>query len=306
MRRKKIVARGVTALITCGLISTVPVIASAQENVSGDVSISDFKVEYQPIKLEDRVALGMDDFVKDKIATGELKLPEEILPPEEVLVVPEEPSVDEKGVDQRTSEAVKRAREAITNLDAVKAAQEENRRKQEQAAKLQQQAVAALGNGSPSLDNNGTTVYNQDAANRVLPPVLSKQMGASEISESIPDEVKGTAIASVLEAAYSQLGVPYVWGGTSPGSGLDCSGLTQYAYRQAGIEIPRVTYDQINVGRKVSLNDLQPGDLLFPADTSHVSIYLGDGNVIHAPQTGDVVKITPVQYMSVASAVRVV
>lgn len=302
------IARYAAVLTTVTILSTSGGIAAAQESTKEtSVSISDIKVEYQPIKLEDRVALGMTDFVKDKIATGEIQAPNESQDADQVVQAPDQVKKDDKGVDQRTSDAVSRARQAISDFDAAKAAQEEQRKKAEQAAQLQEKAIASLGSSSSSpLSNNGTSVYNDEGSGRVLPPVLSSQMSPGEISSSIPGELKGTAAAKVLEAAYSQLGVPYVWGGTSPNSGLDCSGLTQYAYSQAGISLPRVTYDQINAGTRVSLNDLKPGDLLFPADTSHVSIYVGDGNVIHAPQTGDVVKITPLQYMSVTTAVRII
>lgn len=108
-----------------------------------------------------------------------------------------------------------------------------------------------------------------------------------------------------VEYAKTQLGVPYVWGGTSPNVGLDCSGFTQYAYSMAGVSIPRVTYDQVNIGTEVSINDIKPGDLVFPADVEHVQMYIGNNQVIHAPQTGDVVKIAPLGSMPVNKVVRV-
>jgi cell wall-associated NlpC family hydrolase len=104
-----------------------------------------------------------------------------------------------------------------------------------------------------------------------------------------------------VQAAMSQKGVNYVWGGTDPrtgpgdAAGLDCSGLTQWAWKQAGVNIPRVTYDQIKVGRGIATNDQgawRPGDLLFP-HRGHVMMYIGGGKAIHAPRTGDVVRIVP-------------
>lgn len=96
--------------------------------------------------------------------------------------------------------------------------------------------------------------------------------------------------SGVLETAFQFLGLPYVWGGTSPTNGFDCSGFTQYVYAQYGVYLPRTTYDQINCGTKVN-GDLQPGDLIFP-NVGHVQIYIGNGKVIHAPHTGDVIKIS--------------
>ncbi|WP_338315553.1 C40 family peptidase, partial [Streptomyces bohaiensis] len=110
--------------------------------------------------------------------------------------------------------------------------------------------------------------------------------------------------ATVLAFAERELGKPYVWGGTGP-SGWDCSGLTQAAWRAAGVELPRVTYDQVNVGTRVSQSELLPGDLIFfyPGVT-HVGIYVGDGQMIHAPRPGDVVKVEAIRVMPFHSAVR--
>lgn len=95
--------------------------------------------------------------------------------------------------------------------------------------------------------------------------------------------------------ANSFLGVPYLWGGTTP-AGFDCSGLVQYCYREVfNIELPRTTYYQCEVGVEVPFEELLPGDLLFfvdGGDVHHVAMYLGDGYYVEAPHTGDVVKIT--------------
>ena len=98
--------------------------------------------------------------------------------------------------------------------------------------------------------------------------------------------------ARIVEAARQYEGVPYVWGGTDPAVGLDCSGFTQRAYADIGIQIPRVTWDQMNAGTQVpSLAEAQPGDLLFSHDGGHVSIYLGGGKAIDAPQPGQTVAV---------------
>lgn len=109
-------------------------------------------------------------------------------------------------------------------------------------------------------------------------------------SMTVEDLESGALSAdAIIAAAYSQLGVPYVWGGTTPGVGLDCSGLTQYCYRQAGITIPRNSEDQAAFGRKVPVSEATPGDILWRP--GHVGIYIGDDRYIHEPHTGAVCTI---------------
>ncbi|EJE7233789.1 SH3 domain-containing protein [Clostridium botulinum] len=116
----------------------------------------------------------------------------------------------------------------------------------------------------------------------------SQSKGQSNVSEKAP-----TTHGDVISYARQYLGTPYVWGGTSP-NGFDCSGFVQYVYRNAaGISLPRDTYGQIGAGSRVSQDQLQPGDLVFP-DAGHVGIYIGGGQMIHSPKSGDVVKISSV------------
>ncbi|WP_369229550.1 NlpC/P60 family protein [Streptomyces sp. R21] len=91
--------------------------------------------------------------------------------------------------------------------------------------------------------------------------------------------------AAALSAAASQTGKPYYRGGTGPNS-YDCSGLTQWAYAQAGVQISRVTYTQVNDGTRVGMSALKPGDLVFFNNTEHVGLYAGNGQVLHAPHPG--------------------
>ena len=104
---------------------------------------------------------------------------------------------------------------------------------------------------------------------------------------------------SIVNYASRFMGVPYLWGGTTP-SGFDCSGFTSYVYAAFGYSIGRDTYAQIGSGRAVSYGELQPGDLVFTNGVNHVGIYVGGGQYIHAPRTGDRVKISPIYGFSSA------
>ncbi len=96
-----------------------------------------------------------------------------------------------------------------------------------------------------------------------------------------------------LAASYArlELGQPYTWGGTSPGTGFDASGLVTWSFAQVGISLPHYTEALFAKGVRVPRRSLEPGDLVFFHDATHVGIYLGRGRFIHAPHTGDVVRI---------------
>jgi cell wall-associated NlpC family hydrolase len=95
----------------------------------------------------------------------------------------------------------------------------------------------------------------------------------------------------------AQRGKPYVWAASGPGS-FDCSGLVQYAYAAAGISLPHSSSAQASMGQSVSRADLQPGDLVaFYSPVSHIGIYIGNGMMVHAPTSGDVVKVASIDAM---------
>jgi len=113
------------------------------------------------------------------------------------------------------------------------------------------------------------------------------------VAVHLPDGSTVTApnkvAADAVRHALTQLGVPYHWGGTSPGVGLDCSGLTQWAYHEAGLDLPRLAQEQ-DIGRAVSQNALLPGDLA--VWDGHVAMVVGDGQMIEA---GDPVQLSPIR-----------
>lgn len=151
--------------------------------------------------------------------------------------------------------------------EAVKKAAEEEAKRQEEARKAAEAAAAA--EAAKKNNNNRST-------------------GGTTNSGATYNPSTGNAI---VDAAYSQIGVPYVWGGTTPYVGLDCSGLVQYCYRQAGKSIPRTSGSILAGGTIVS--DPQPGDICWTP--GHVAIYIGNGQMIEAQQTGVPVKVSKVR-----------
>ena len=116
---------------------------------------------------------------------------------------------------------------------------------------------------------------------------------APEADDYTPPPADASKGAQVVAIAMQYLGIPYVWGGASPSQGFDCSGLTTYVFAQVGISLPHHAATQYTLGVPVSKDELQPGDLVFFRGLGHMGMYIGGGNFIHAPHTGDVVKISP-------------
>ncbi|MEV7011078.1 NlpC/P60 family protein [Streptosporangium sp. NPDC051022] len=160
-----------------------------------------------------------------------------------------------------------KAKEALTEADRTRDELAAEKAKAEKMVKAQTKVLRELGTFQAGDPNSTGMQYTGSAS--------------------------GNARAA-LAFAYAQIGKPYQYGGTGPGS-WDCSGLMQASWRSGGVSLPRTTWEQWSWGasRKVSMSDLQPGDLLFSNGLGHVGMYAGDGKMVHAPQTGDVVKVTP-------------
>ncbi|UUU24464.1 C40 family peptidase [Streptomyces sp. DSM 40750] len=130
---------------------------------------------------------------------------------------------------------------------------------------------------------------------------------STETSAPAEDSTYASKAAKAIAFARAQIGKPYVWGATGPGS-YDCSGLTQAAWKAAGVDLPRTTYDQVNAGTTVALANAKPGDLIFFYDNiGHVGLYIGNGMMIHAPKPGAYVREESVFYdgeSSIHSVVR--
>ena len=138
-----------------------------------------------------------------------------------------------------------------------------------------------------TLDQLRAAERRRAAANR---PATTAPSAGSTTPTPPPKAVSGN-VGAVISYAYAQLGKPYQWGATGPGS-FDCSGLTMMAWAQAGVSLPHSSRAQIGIGRQVTRSELQPGDLIFRySPISHVSLYVGNGQQISATHTGSTVKL---------------
>jgi peptidoglycan DL-endopeptidase CwlO len=121
----------------------------------------------------------------------------------------------------------------------------------------------------------------------------SRSVEREPVAPTGPIVADSAAAQAAINAAMGQRGKPYVWAGSGPGS-FDCSGLTAFAFKAAGVSLPHSSRLQSQVGQAVSRDQLQPGDLVFfYSPVSHVGIYIGNGQMVHAPSSGDVVKVAP-------------
>jgi cell wall-associated NlpC family hydrolase len=147
------------------------------------------------------------------------------------------------------------------------------------------------------LEQAGTT---KDGSSEEPPDGGGSSHGAElpDVGDAVTEPHAGERAITAVDEAKKYLGTPYLWGGSNPKTGFDCSGLVQWAYAKAGIQIPRVTYDQIDAPGAVAVDrrHLIPGDLVFfsnsRAGVHHVGMFLGGDKFIQAPHTADVVKIS--------------
>lgn len=250
--------------------------AAELEKIINSQSISDVlsNVEYAQ-NLHDYDRKKLEEYVetKKKIEKLDQQLKDQ---KSEMEAIQEEYQDQSAALDKMIDE--KGAQIADLGKQIQSAAQEVEKAKQREAEERRRAAAAA------AASRIGRTNY----GNRAQQISTAEAQAETKKALATGSNPHGSTIVS---AAYSQLGVPYVWGGTRPGKGLDCSGLTQYCYRCAGISIPRTSSAQLANGTIVS--NPSPGDICWTP--GHVAIYIGGGKMIEAQQTGVPVKISPVR-----------
>jgi cell wall-associated NlpC family hydrolase len=185
----------------------------------------------------------------------------------------EKHSIESKLAERnRLLQSVRAEIEHLRAVEAARQAELARQAREQQAREALQPQVASIG-----VSVGGTPSAPAAAAPAPVTPVAAP----------------ASNYGGVVGIAMQYLGTPYVWGGASPG-GFDCSGLVTYAYSQVGVSLPHSSYAQYGAGVPVSMSELQPGDLVFFYGLGHVGIYIGGGSFIHAPHTGDVVKISSI------------
>ncbi|MFF5333300.1 NlpC/P60 family protein [Streptomyces sp. NPDC013181] len=203
-------------------------------------------------------------------------------------------NVQKKLTEARTLLSKLTAEEKARLAELERKKEAEARRKAEELAKKQAAARKEAAREAAKSEGSGTGSGTETGSGSGSGSGTGADSGTSA----------STKAEKVLAFARAQIGKPYVWGATGPAS-YDCSGLTQAAWKAAGVDIPRTTWDQVKIGTRVATADLQPGDLVFfYDDISHVGIYKGDGMMIHAPKPGANVREESIYYMPIYGSVR--
>ncbi len=185
---------------------------------------------------------------------------------------------------QRQALIAAQAKARLAHEQALLRQQEQER---EHAAAAKAALIAAVATTTTTQATTTTTAGTSTGAGA---PAATTTTSAAPVDTPSSAPVSG-GHPEAATVALRYLGVPYLWGGATP-AGFDCSGLVMYVYNQLGVSLPHFAAAQYGEGSPVSRDQLQPGDLVFFDSLNHVGIYIGGGQVVHAPNTGDVVKIS--------------
>ncbi len=215
---------------------------------------------------------------------------------------PVDPEKEKKSTDalkentgeiDKNREAVNKAKEAVKQYElALKSLELQMTKNDISLGRLYKNSDAYR----KKLDEKANLIKQEIALNKqqiATNKELAGSLGA--VSSAYTSGMSSSIGEQVVKNAQQYLGRPYKWGGSTPSENFDCSGLVQYVYKQVGVSLNRTTYDQVKQGTPVSKNQLQVGDAVFfgsPSAPHHVGIYMGNGQYIHAPKTGDVIKVS--------------
>ncbi|HET8607202.1 MAG TPA: C40 family peptidase [Gaiellaceae bacterium] len=214
----------------------------------------------------------------------------------------------------RSQVAAMQAKEAERQRELAAAARARLARQQEElrrqaaaraAAARKAAETATVAATTTAAATTSTVATTTSPATVTVAPAPSTTAATTTAAAPPPAVPAGAGHPEAATIALRYLGIPYRWGGASPATGFDCSGLVMYVYAQLGIQLPHYAAAQYGYGAPVARDQLQPGDLVFFDGLSHVGIYIGGGQMVHAPQTGDVVKISPIDRLGYVGARRI-
>ncbi|MGV9645773.1 NlpC/P60 family protein [Streptomyces sp. NPDC003514] len=229
-------------------------------------------------RMTGRQKQSVDEYFTEQSAT--MKKRQEATRSLETLTESQKDLRNAKSTVQKKLAAARRLLSELTAQEKARLAAIEKRKQAEAARKAEELARQQQAEAERERD---------EAAQQ-------QEQGGQEQGATAPDGSYATKAEKALSFARTQIGKPYVWGATGPDS-YDCSGLTQAAWKAAGVDIPRVTYDQVNAGTTVPVSSAQPGDLVFfYDDVTHVGLYIGNGMMIHAPKPGAYVREESIYY----------
>ncbi|MDO5672852.1 MAG: C40 family peptidase [Actinomycetaceae bacterium] len=178
---------------------------------------------------------------------------------------------------------------------------------QSRIASIEQKIASLNNNGVPPVALTESSSASAAGFSSQLAAQVASALGVSSTGDTVSDSStypQGSSEAFVQQVR-KYMGVPYVWGGTDPDKGLDCSGLVQTAAQKIGVTVPRVTWDQQNFGEEIpSVESARPGDIFITRAGAHVVVYVGNGKVIHAPKPGEVVQEASVEDIGPIKTIR--
>ncbi|MEU0035399.1 NlpC/P60 family protein [Streptomyces sp. NPDC006333] len=218
-------------------------------------------------------------------------------------------ATEQAAASKKRGEASRSLRTLTTSQDALKTSKADVQGKLAAARDLLSKLTADEKARLAAIAKKKREAADREAAELAAERAAAEQKARETARQpGTPSATTGTSGTPATDSSYAakagraiafaraQIGKPYVWGATGPGS-YDCSGLTQAVWKAAGVTLPRTTYDQVNAGTTVSLSAIEPGDLVFfYDDISHVGLYIGNGMMIHAPKPGAYVREESIFY----------
>lgn len=284
-------SEGITDFIS--KVSAINTIVEADTDMMGSLKEKEIDLKEKKEVLDKETVKLKES--KEQVETEKQKLEEnkaQVVVEIQKLKAEEEERARQAEIERQKAEEVERNRQAQLEAQKPVESDAQNQSQEQNQFRITVQPPVIAG-----IQSNSTAQATTPNAGAVKTPV----------SVTVPTAPVSTDKAqNVIAEAKKFLGLPYVWGGTTP-SGFDCSGYMQYIFKNvAGVKLPRVAREQQNAGVQIPVSEVQPGDLIFWGKPAHhVAMYIGNGQYIHAPQTGDVIKISKMNPSGVTSATRV-